>query len=182
MNNVDVIIVGAGFTGLSAAKYLSSKSIKCIVIEGRSRIGGRTLSQQINNEKGIIELGGQWIAPNQHRILSLIEEFDLELIEQTWHHNDPTHLGQAIGLKPLTDLQLEQINQINFQWDQMALELPSVEQDLSYEKSSQWDQISVGLFIEKHPLAVDLKVQQELKLQILTLTGKFIFLFFLIFN
>ena len=169
---IDIVIVGAGFSGLSAAKYFSSKSIKCIVIEGRSRVGGRTLSQKINNEDTIIDLGGQWIGPNQKRILSFIEEFNLKLIEQTWYHQNPNHLGETIGLKPLTNQQIEQIKKINIQWDQMALELINVENALSYNKSSIWDQLSVASFIQQHTLANDLRVQQELKLQILTLTGK----------
>lgn len=172
MEEIDVVIIGAGFTGLSAAKYLSSKSIKCLVIEGRSRVGGRTLSQKINDEKWTIDLGGQWIGPDQKRILSFIKEFNLQLIEQTWHHNDPNQLGKAIGLKALNDQQLKEINQVFYQWDQMALELPNVENALSYEKSSEWSQISVEEFIEQHPLKLDLRVIEELKLHILALTGK----------
>lgn len=176
MEHVDVVIIGAGFAGLSAAKYLSLKSIKCIVIEGRSRVGGRTLSQKINDQKLTIDLGGQWIGLSQNRILSFIKEFNFELIEQTWHHNNPNNLGEAIGLIPLNDDQIEQINKINFEWDQMSLELPNVEDALSYEKSSQWSQISVQQFIEEHPFNLDLRVQEELKLEILVLTGKVSFL------
>jgi monoamine oxidase len=169
---IDIVIVGAGFAGLSAAKYFSSRSIRCLIIEGRSRVGGRTLSQKTFDEEWTIDLGGQWIGPNQKRILSLIEEFNLKLIAQTWHHTEPNHLGQHIGLKPLNDQQIKNIIQINLEFDQMALQLPNVEQSLSYEQSEQWAQISLGQFIEQHPLAIDLRIQQELKLQILTLTGK----------
>jgi monoamine oxidase len=172
MDRVDVVIIGAGFAGLSAAKYLSSKSIKCLIIEGRSRVGGRSLTQQINDEKLTIDLGGQWIGPTQQRILSLTKQFNFQLIEQTWHHENPNHLGEAIGLIPLNQHQIEQIDQINFEWDQMSLQLPNIENSLSYEKSSQWSQISVQQFIEEHQANLDLRVQQELKLQILTLTGK----------
>jgi monoamine oxidase len=168
---VDVVIIGAGFAGLSAAKYLSSKSIKCIVIEGRSRVGGRTLSQKVFDEQWTIDLGGQWIGPNQNRVLNFIKEFNLHLIEQTWYHEDPNHLGQHIGLTALNQQQVEEINQICLQWDQMASQLPNVENALEYEQSSQWSIISVAQFIEEHHLAKDLRVQQELKLYILTLTG-----------
>lgn len=171
IEDIDVVIIGAGFAGLSAAKYLSSKSIRCLIIEGRSRVGGRTLSRAINDEQWTIDLGGQWIGPNQKRILSLIDEFHLQLIEQTWHHTNPEYLGQAIGLSPLTTEQLEQIENINSQWNQMALDLPSVENALSHQFSSQWAMMSAAQFIEEHPLAKDIRVQQELKLEILTLTG-----------
>jgi monoamine oxidase len=179
MEYFDIVIVGAGFAGLSAAKYFSSKSFKCLIIEGRSRVGGRTFSQKLNEENSIIDLGGQWIGTNQYRILSLIKEFNLQLIEQTWHQTDPNHLGQHIGLKSLNDYQLEQINQINSEWDEMALELANVEHALANTKCSLWDQISLEEYIEEYPLSLDLRVKQELKLQILTLTGKFIFSFHL---
>ncbi|CAF1002544.1 unnamed protein product [Adineta steineri] len=169
---IDVVIIGAGFTGLSAAKYFSSKSIKTLIIEGRSRVGGRTLSHKITDQQWIIDLGGQWIGPDQHRILSFIKEYNLDLIEQTWHHHQPNFLGENLGLIPLNNKQIENIIEINSQWDHMALELSSVECALEYHKSFQWSIISVQQFIEEHPLAnQDLRIQQELKLQILTLTA-----------
>ena len=168
---VDVVIIGAGFSGLSAANYLSSKSIKCLVIEGRPRVGGRTLSKKVLDDQWTIDLGGQWIGPNQERILSLIKQFNLELIEQTWHHHTPTNLGELIGLKPLNSIQFEQVKKINSQWDQMALELKSVEEAFNHDKSSSWSIISLEQYLEEHPLDLDCRVKQELKLEILTLTG-----------
>jgi monoamine oxidase len=174
---VDVVIIGAGFAGLSAANYLSSKSIKCLVIEGRSRVGGRTLSKKVLDDELTIDLGGQWIGPNQERILSVVKEFNLELIEQTWHHQNPNYLGEIIGLKPLNCIQLKQVLEMNFQWDKMALELKSVEEAFEHENSCLWSMISVDKFVEDHPLCEDFRVKQELKLEILTLTGLFCFYF-----
>lgn len=172
---IDVVIVGAGFAGLSATKYLSSQNVQCLVVEGRSRVGGRTLTEKCNENNWSIDLGGQWIGPLQKRVLSFVEEFHLDLIEQTWNHQNPNHLGEHIGLVPLNQIQIEQIDQINSQWNQMALELTSVENALEYSKSSQWSMISVGQFIKEHPLAQDVRVQEELQLEILTLTGLFPF-------
>ncbi|CAF1530561.1 unnamed protein product [Adineta ricciae] len=174
MSNIesfDVIIIGAGFAGLSAAKYLTSKSVRCLVIEGRARIGGRTLSEKVFDEKWTIDLGGQWIGPKQKRVLSLIDQFNLHLVEQTWYHQDPSHLGQQLGLSPLTNDQLDAIEKICSECDTMSLELADVEHALEYEKSSEWSQISVAQFIHDHPLVKDYRTEQELKLHILTLTA-----------
>lgn len=171
MDDVDIVIVGGGFAGLSAAKYFSSKSLKYVLVEGRARLGGRTLSEEVCEKKYTIDLGGQWIGPLQKRILSLIQSFNIQLIEQTWHHTDPNHLGQAIGLEALTEEQIEQIHRVSEQWDQMALELPDVANALSYEKCSSWDRISVAQFLEEHPLELHERVIKELKLHILSLTG-----------
>jgi len=43
----DVIIIGAGFAGLSAAKELTKQGISFIVVEASDRIGGRAYSEEI---------------------------------------------------------------------------------------------------------------------------------------
>ncbi|UJR30207.1 hypothetical protein I4U23_017745 [Adineta vaga] len=101
---------------------------------GRPCIGGRKLS-------------GQWIGPKRKRILSLIDQFNFHLIEQTWYHQDSTQLRQQLVLSPLT---IEQI-------------------DNSDKICSEWSQISFAQFIHEHPLAKDYRTEQESKLHILTL-------------
>lgn len=46
-SEVDVIIIGAGASGLSAAKELASLGLTYLVIEGSHRIGGRAYSEEI---------------------------------------------------------------------------------------------------------------------------------------
>ena len=76
----DVIIIGAGYTGLSAAYTLSKQNIKSIVIEARSRVGGRTLDYILADNKRL-ELGGQYISSSQKRINKLANEMGMELFE-----------------------------------------------------------------------------------------------------
>lgn len=55
----DVIVVGAGFAGLVAARELSRAGLDVLVLEGRERIGGRTwLAERMGAE---LELGGTWV-------------------------------------------------------------------------------------------------------------------------
>lgn len=59
-NKYDVIIIGAGMAGLSAANHLLKNGIEnFIIIEARKRIGGRILSIPLKNHK--VELGANWI-------------------------------------------------------------------------------------------------------------------------
>lgn len=56
----DVIIVGAGFTGLRAARELVRHyGLSVLIVEGRDRIGGRTWTAQAFGED--FEMGGTWV-------------------------------------------------------------------------------------------------------------------------
>ena len=79
--SVDVVIVGAGLAGLTAARRLVQAGRSVTVLEARDRVGGRTLSIPIGGGK-VIDVGGQWVgplpgegvSPTQDRILALAAE------------------------------------------------------------------------------------------------------------
>jgi monoamine oxidase len=75
--STDVVVIGAGLAGLSAARALVASGHEVVVLEARDRVGGRTLNEPIGDGK-IVELGGQWVGPTQDRIIGLIEELGLE--------------------------------------------------------------------------------------------------------
>ncbi len=75
-----VIIIGAGFAGLSAAFYLHKKKIDFVVLEARNRVSGRVFSHTIDEqEKLVIELGAEWVGNSHTRLQNLCNEFGLEL-------------------------------------------------------------------------------------------------------
>ena len=57
-----VVVVGAGFAGLSAARDLAAAGIETLVLEARDRVGGRVLNYDIGGGH-IVEIGGQWLGP-----------------------------------------------------------------------------------------------------------------------
>jgi len=69
----DVIVVGAGLAGLTAARALADAGRSVIVLEARDRVGGRVVSHPIGDRK-VVEMGGQWAGPTQDRILALAAE------------------------------------------------------------------------------------------------------------
>jgi monoamine oxidase len=77
VREVDVVVVGAGLAGLSAARALRAASRECVVLEARDRVGGRTLNEPIGGGK-IVEIGAQWVGPTQDRVIGLIGELGLK--------------------------------------------------------------------------------------------------------
>src|SRR6478735_10240543 len=75
--HADVVVVGAGLAGLTAASDLVAAGREVVVLEARDRVGGRVLNVEIGGEAN--ELGGQWIAPYQSEAQALIEGLGLEL-------------------------------------------------------------------------------------------------------
>jgi monoamine oxidase len=73
----DVVVVGAGLAGLTAARRLSQAGRSALVLEARERVGGRTVNHRLG-EGLISEGGGQWVGPTQDRVLALIGELGLD--------------------------------------------------------------------------------------------------------
>jgi monoamine oxidase len=79
MQDCDAVVVGAGLAGLSAARELSAAGLDVRVLEARDRVGGRTLSQSVGEHpEDVVELGGQWVGPTQHEVLSLAQDLGIE--------------------------------------------------------------------------------------------------------
>ncbi len=65
----DVVVVGAGLAGLTAATDLAHAGHSVVVLEARPRVGGRTLNHPVGHGE-VVEVGGQWVGPGQTRILA----------------------------------------------------------------------------------------------------------------
>src|SRR5919197_499194 len=68
--DADVCVVGAGLSGMTAARALVAGGASVVVLEARDRVGGRTESVRIRD--ATFDLGGQWLGPTQMRMLKLV--------------------------------------------------------------------------------------------------------------
>lgn len=74
----DVLVIGAGFSGLSAALALRQQGADVVVLEARDRVGGRTLNRFLD-DGARIDLGGQWVGPGQRRVMRLLREYEVDM-------------------------------------------------------------------------------------------------------
>ncbi len=84
-----VIVIGAGFAGLSAACALTKRNIDVVILEARERISGRVFSHLIDEpEKLVVELGAEWVGNSHTRIQNLCNQYGLGLLNNQFD----THL------------------------------------------------------------------------------------------
>lgn len=84
----DVVIIGAGLAGLSAAHAVRKAGYSCVVLESRDRVGGKTWSQPLDDGAGIIDVGAGWINDtNQSRVYDLAKRYGAETIVQNTEGN-----------------------------------------------------------------------------------------------
>lgn len=79
----DVVIVGAGLSGLQSALSLHNDGLRYLVLEARDRVGGKTLTLRSSSGAVRSDLGAAWINDsNQSRMWELAQELGLHTYTQ----------------------------------------------------------------------------------------------------
>ena len=73
----DVIVIGAGYAGLTATYELRKAGKNVLLLEARDRVGGRVWTQRFE-DGSYVDLGGAWVGPTQDRLYALAREFGVE--------------------------------------------------------------------------------------------------------
>ncbi|MYE09441.1 MAG: FAD-dependent oxidoreductase, partial [Acidimicrobiaceae bacterium] len=77
----DVVVVGGGIAGLTAARDLAQSGRSVLVLEARDRLGGRTWYKQFGDTGRRTEMGGTWFdEPTQLNIAREIQRYSLPTV------------------------------------------------------------------------------------------------------
>lgn len=104
----DVLVIGGGFAGATAARDLEKAGFKTLLIEARNRLGGRTFSTEF---EGIpIELGGTWVHNTQPFVWAEIQRYGIPVVETPGAVADDMRFVMPDGrMVQLSAAQLEEI-------------------------------------------------------------------------
>ena len=85
------VVVGAGLAGLVAADELARGGVEVVVLEARSRVGGRVWSERLPNG-AVVEMGAEFILLGNTAIRELVDRFGLGLWDKGMHYGrrDPS--------------------------------------------------------------------------------------------
>ena len=152
-NLTDVLVVGAGLSGLYAAQLLQQAGLSVTVLEARDRVGGRVFSQNLS-DKITIDLGAQWISPYQKRIFNLVQKYNLKTIVTHTKGDSIFKMGERwqriSGEMPQISLFAKfDILQIGWRLNKIAKKL-SVTEPWQHPQARQLDSISFQDWLAKN--------------------------------
>jgi monoamine oxidase len=142
----DVVVVGAGLAGLSAARTIARAGHSVIVLEARERVGGRTWNRPITGGS-YIDAGAEFVGPTQDRIKALAQAVGVETFptyntgsnvywkdgkRETYASTGPT------GVAPPDPTFLPDLLQIVERLNTMAKEI-DVEAPWEAKEAEEWD-------------------------------------------
>jgi putrescine oxidase len=143
--DVDVVIIGAGASGLTAATRLRKAGHSVAVLEARERVGGRLWTETIDG--ALLELGGQWVSPDQTALIETVEELGLETYSR-YREGDSVYVdasgaptrftGELFPVEAATQREMERLIEL---LDGLTAEIGATE-PWAHEKAVELDRIS----------------------------------------
>lgn len=152
-HEADVVVVGAGLAGLSAARELLRAGLEPVVLEARDRVGGRTLTEPVGDGV-VVELGGQWLAEGNHRMAELAAEAGAPLYQNYAEGADLVEISGTVRrqrgkVPPLRPLALIDVALARARLDRLVGSVP-VRSPWRAPRAEQLDAMSVADWLDRH--------------------------------
>ncbi|HAQ58991.1 MAG TPA: putrescine oxidase [Microbacterium sp.] len=143
--NRDVVIVGAGAAGLTAANELKKAGFSVAVLEARDRVGGRLHTDVIDG--AMLEIGGQWVSPDQDALIDTVADLGLETFSR-YREGDSVYIGpDGVSRRftgemfPVSAATGRVIAEITNRLDAMVAEIDP-DRAWAHQNAAEWDSIS----------------------------------------
>jgi monoamine oxidase len=94
---VRVVVIGAGFAGLLAARRVAQAGHEVVVLEARNRVGGRVWSHELipGDPRSIVERGGEFVLDGYDLMREVMGELGLRLADMTMSYYEREPRGGA---------------------------------------------------------------------------------------
>jgi monoamine oxidase len=156
--SADVVVVGAGLAGLTAAREVVAGGRSAIVLEARDRVGGRVLSHSLQSGS-YGELGGMFTGPTQDDIQALASDVGVGFYP-TYNSGNNVFVGgdgrreefpadSPLGNAPPDPVVAPDIALAVAQLDEMATNFP-VDAPWSSPHAEEWDRQTLDTWLRAH--------------------------------
>jgi monoamine oxidase len=155
---VDVVVVGAGLSGLVAAERLAQHGRDVLVVEARDRVGGRVLNHHLGHGH-TIESGGAFIGPTQTRIAALARRLGVRTFEE-YVDGQSVYVSSTLGRMtyqgtvPPDPTILADAGLLQTRIDEYAQEI-DVAAPWTHPRAVEWDRITLAQYIRANCVNAD---------------------------